>query len=166
MALERKSLNIMLVEDNPGDILLLEEAFQIAELSANWIIAQDGEEAVAMLHQAGRFQEIPRPDLVLLDLNLPRLDGRYVLGQIKSQTKFRQIPVFVLSTSTRQEDIDEAYALHANCYVPKPMELQRLIDLGREIHSFWLNTVRLPAGREQTLLSPLPHSSKRASVMH
>jgi chemotaxis family two-component system response regulator Rcp1 len=130
---------ILIVEDNTGDIRLLQEAFKEAGLVCRVHVVRDGEQAMAFLNRQGSFADSPRPALILLDLNLPRKDGREVLAEIKREVKFRQIPVVILTTSTSPDDIRKAYDLHANCYVPKPNDLDSLIDLSKTIHGLWLN---------------------------
>lgn len=140
-----KPVEILLVEDNPGDIRLIKEAFKECGFANNLNIIRDGEEALAYLRQEGDYVKSPRPAFILLDLNLPRKDGREVLAEIKGEKKLRQIPVVILSTSTSSEDVRRAYDLHANCYISKPIELEKLMQLGRSLEDFWLGTVILPA---------------------
>jgi chemotaxis family two-component system response regulator Rcp1 len=135
---------ILLVEDNPGDIRLMQEAFKDGGLLSNLSVVRDGEQAMAFLHQRGPHASSPRPDLILLDLNLPRKDGREVLAELKKEESLRQIPVVVLSTSTSPEDIRKSYDLHANCYIPKPADLDALIELRKLIEHFWLGAAILP----------------------
>jgi chemotaxis family two-component system response regulator Rcp1 len=135
---------ILLVEDNPGDIRLLQEAFKEGGLTCRLNITRDGEQAMAYLHQEGPYTRSPRPSLILLDLNMPRMDGRELLAEIKSERKFARIPIVILSTSTNQEDIQKAYELHANCYLPKPSDLDSLVQLSKVIEGFWLNAALLP----------------------
>ena len=135
---------ILLVEDNPGDIRLIQEAFREVGFPGQLAITRDGEQAMAFLRHEGVYRNSLRPSLILLDLNMPRKDGREVLAEIKQSEKFRQIPVLVLSTSTRAEDISNAYDLHANCYIPKPLDLDKLVELGVRLRSFWMCTVALP----------------------
>jgi chemotaxis family two-component system response regulator Rcp1 len=130
---------ILLVEDNPGDIRLMQEAFREGRFAWTLHITRDGEQAMAFLHHEKPYLNSPCPALILLDLNLPRKDGREVLAQIKQDENLRRIPVMVLSTSTRAEDIDKAYDLHANCYVTKPVDIEGLVELGRLIERFWLS---------------------------
>jgi two-component system, chemotaxis family, response regulator Rcp1 len=137
-------VEILLVEDNPGDIRLLQEAFKEGGLMCRLNITRDGEQAMAYLHNEGPYAQSPRPCLILLDLNMPRMDGRELLAEIKSERKFSRIPVMILSTSTDQEDIQRAYDLHANCYVPKPSDLDSLVQLSKVIERFWLNAALLP----------------------
>jgi chemotaxis family two-component system response regulator Rcp1 len=140
----RKPIEILLVEDNPGDIRLMQEAFREGRLAGKLHITRDGEQALAFLRREKPYESSPRPAVILLDLNLPRKDGREVLTEIKNEQSLRQIPVVVLSTSTRAEDIRTAYDLHANCYIPKPVDLDKLIEVGKIIEQFWLHTVILP----------------------
>jgi len=141
----RKPVEILLVEDNPGDIRLLQEAFKEGGFTSRLSIARNGEEALAFLRQEGEYAKSPRPAFILLDLNLPRKDGREVLSEIKKEKNLRQIPVVVLSTSTSSEDVRRAYDLHANCYIPKPVDLDKLVQLGRSLEEFWISTALLPA---------------------
>jgi CheY-like chemotaxis protein len=134
---------VLLVEDNPGDIRLVQEAFKEGGFPCKLHVTRDGEQAMAFLHQEPPYADSPRPTLILLDLNLPRKDGREVLSEIKHEEGLRKIPVMVMSTSTRAEDIDKAYDLHANCYIPKPVDVEGLVELGRLIERFWLNAAVL-----------------------
>jgi len=136
-------MNVLLVEDNPGDIRLMEEAVKEGAFTSNMHVARDGEQAMDFLHQQGRFAASPRPDLILLDLNLPRKSGREVLTEIKNERGLRQIPVVVLSTSANPEDISGAYDLHANCYLQKPGDLEGLLELCRSIECFWVRSALL-----------------------
>jgi two-component system, chemotaxis family, response regulator Rcp1 len=140
-----KKVEVLLVEDNPGDIRLIQEAFKEGEVYSHLNITRDGEQAMAYLRQEGTYSRSPRPAFILLDLNLPRKDGREVLEEIKSDKGLRQIPVVILSTSTNAEDVRRAYDLHANCYVPKPLDVDQLVHLGRSLEEFWLSTVLLPS---------------------
>ncbi|HUA84481.1 MAG TPA: response regulator [Bryobacteraceae bacterium] len=139
------SAEVLVVEDNPGDIRLLQEAFKEAGINCKLHITRDGEQAMAFLNHEGKYADSPRPSLILLDLNLPRKDGREVLAEIKREEGLMRIPVVVLSTSTSAADIQHAYGLHANCYVPKPADLAALICIGKVIENFWLKAVALPA---------------------
>ena len=141
----RKPVEILLVEDNPGDIRLILEAFKEGGFSSHLNVTRDGEQALAFLRQEGVYAESPRPAFIILDLNLPRKDGREVLAEIKKAKELRQIPVVILSTSTSMEDVSRAYDLHANCYVPKPLDVENLVQLGRSLEDFWLSTALLPA---------------------
>ena len=136
-----RTFEILLVEDNPGDIRLTKEALKEGTVRHKLLVACDGEEALTMLRGADRC----RPDLILLDLNLPRVDGREVLAEIKSDTELRRIPVVVLSTSTSNEDVICSYDLHANCYLSKPVDMNQFIEVVRSIEGFWLNVARLPS---------------------
>ena len=138
-----KKIEILLVEDNPGDIRLIQEAFRDGEVYSHLNITRDGEQAIAYLRQEGSYSKSPRPAFILLDLNLPRKDGREVLAEIKKDESLRSIPVVILSTSTNMEDVRRAYDLHANCYVPKPLDVEQLMHLGRTLEEFWLGTVLL-----------------------
>jgi chemotaxis family two-component system response regulator Rcp1 len=139
-----KPIEVLLVEDNPGDVRLTKEALKDGKVCNNLHVVEDGVEAVAFLRQQGRYEEAPRPDLILLDLNLPRKDGRDVLAEIKTDRGLRRIPVVVLTTSKADEDILKAYDLHANCYITKPVDLDQFMSLVRSIEDFWLAMVRLP----------------------
>ncbi|HXP88949.1 MAG TPA: response regulator [Bryobacteraceae bacterium] len=136
---------ILLVEDNAGDVRLLREALKECHLSSHLSVVRDGEQALAFLHRSGAYQKCPRPALILLDFNLPRKDGREVLAAIKQDDRLRGIPVIVLSSSTQAGDIARAYDLHANCFIPKPSNLEQLVSIGRQIETFWLGTAVLPA---------------------
>ena len=137
-------VEILLVEDNPGDARLTMEAFKASHLPHCLSHAQDGVEALEYLRRQGRYSQAQRPDLILLDLNLPRKDGREVLYDIKTDQELRRIPVVVLTTSQAQEDIQRAYSLYANCYICKPMELDDFTRIVRSIEDFWLSTAKLP----------------------
>jgi len=140
-----RSIEILLVEDNPGDIRLTQEAFKDGNLINNLNVVRNGVEALAFLRQKGKHQEAPRPDIILLDLNLPLKDGREVLAEIKADDDLKRIPIIILTTSTNQEDIFAAYDLHANCYITKPLDMRRFIDIVRTIQGFWFQIVRLPS---------------------
>ncbi len=139
-------IDILLVEDNPGDARLTIEALKDAKVRNRLAVATDGETALAMLHQEGAHRTVPRPDLILLDLNLPRLDGRELLQAIKGDESLRTIPVVVLTTSQAEKDIAESYRLNANAYVIKPVGLDQFLDIVRAIEGFWLEVVKLPHG--------------------
>lgn len=141
---ERSPVNILLVEDNPGDVRLTIEALRESKVLATLQVARDGLEALAVLRQEPPFAEARRPDLILLDLNLPRMDGRQVLETVKADTDLRQIPVVVLTTSAAEQDILQAYNLHANCYITKPVDMDQFIRVVQAIDNFWLTFVRLP----------------------
>lgn len=137
-------INILLVEDNPGDVRLTKEGFSEGKVINNLYVAEDGEEAMAFLRQEEPYQEMPRPDIILLDLNLPKKDGREVLEEIKSDPDLRAIPVIILTTSKAEEDILKTYNLHANCYITKPVNLEDFILITKSIESFWFSIVKLP----------------------
>lgn len=141
----RRPVEILLVEDNPGDVLLTREALKEGQVLNNLHVVEDGMEALAFLNQEKGYVGMPRPDLILLDLNLPRKDGREVLATIKADENLRCIPVVVLTTSEAEEDILMTYKLHANCYVPKPGDLDRFFRVIKSIGDFWLDIVRLPS---------------------
>jgi two-component system, chemotaxis family, response regulator Rcp1 len=135
---------ILLVEDNSGDQRLTLEALRNGGRAVNLNIVQDGVEAMAYLRQEGKYMSSPRPTLVILDLNLPKKDGREVLAEIKKDPDLRRIPVVVLTTSKAEEDINKSYEYHANCYITKPVDLDRFFAVVNAIEEFWLNTVELP----------------------
>jgi CheY-like chemotaxis protein len=138
------SIEILLVEDNPGDVRLTQEAFRESRVRNRLHVASDGVEALEFLRREGRFEDAPRPDLVLLDLNLPRKHGREVLQEIKTDPALLTIPVVVLTTSASDEDIEASYQLHANCYINKPIELDKFLKIVQSIEHFWISVVRLP----------------------
>jgi len=139
-----RAIEIFLVEDNPGDARLAVEALREAKVKnhLNWVA--DGVEALAYLRREGKFANAVRPDLILLDLNLPRKDGREVLSEIKADEKLKRIPVVILTTSQAEEDILKAYHLSANCYITKPVDLEQFIKVVKSIEEFWLTIVKLP----------------------
>nr|WP_246351304.1 response regulator [Deinobacterium chartae] len=138
----------MLVEDNPADALLTEEAFSQAEVPAQLWVVGDGVEALAFLRHEGEYEQVPRPDLILLDLNMPRMNGLELLEEVKSDPLLGDIPVVMLTTSTNREDVRRAYALHASAYVPKPMHLEAFLDMVRSFSGFWLHLAVLPVATE------------------
>ncbi len=138
------AVEILLVEDNPGDVRLAREVLKEGKISNILHVAADGVEAMAFLRREGRHADAARPDLVLLDLNLPRMDGREVLKEIKKDPDLRRIPVVVLTTSHDEADVFRTYDLHANCYITKPIDLEQFIGVVRAIESFWLSIVKLP----------------------
>lgn len=140
----RSAIEILLVEDNPGDVRLTQEALREAKVRNNLHVVEDGVAAMTFLNNEGEFTETPKPDLILLDLNLPKKDGREVLGEIKSSEHLKRIPVVVLTTSQAEQDIVRSYNLHANCYVTKPVDLDQFIRIVKSIEDFWLTIVRLP----------------------
>lgn len=139
-----KDIVILLVEDNPGDIRLTEEALKEGKVRNRLHVAMDGEEAMAFLRKEGEYAGAPMPDLILLDLNLPRKDGREVLAEIKDDDDLKRIPVVVLTTSQAEEDIARSYNLHANCYISKPVDLEQFLNVVHSIEEFWLSVVKLP----------------------
>ncbi len=139
-----RQVEILLVEDDPGDVVMTREAFQDYKIRNQLHVVNDGAEAMAFLRQEGEFAGRPRPDLVLLDLNLPRMDGREVLEAIKSDPELASIPVVVLTTSENEDDVLRSYSLHANAYVTKPVDFERFIEVVRQIDDFFVSVVRLP----------------------
>jgi len=139
-----RPIEILLVEDNPGDVRLAVEALKDAKVNNRLHVVEDGVEAMAFLHREDRYSEVPRPDVVLLDLNLPRKDGREVLADIKDDPVLRRIPVVILTVSKAEEDVLRTYDLHANCYITKPIDLGQFIKVVKAIESFWLTIVKLP----------------------
>lgn len=137
-------VEILLVEDNPGDVRLTQEALKEGEMEHNLNVVGDGEEALDFLHQQAEFEEAPPTHLVLLDLNLPKRDGREVLAEIKEDERLRRIPVIVLTTSEAEQDVMQTYDLHANCYITKPVDLDEFVDVVQSIERFWLSVVQLP----------------------
>ncbi len=137
-------LQILLVDDSPGDVALVEEAFMQWRIGNELKVVEDGEEALQFLRKEGRFKDEHRPDLVLLDLNLPKKSGREVLAAVKADESLRSIPVIVLTTSNAEQDVLKAYELHANCYLTKPIDMEEFIQKIRAIEEFWLMLARLP----------------------
>ena len=137
-------IEILLVEDNAGDVRLTREALKDAKVLNTLHVARDGEEAMDYLYHKGKYADAPRPDLILLDLNLPRKDGREVLAEIKADEDLKRIPVVILTTSKSEEDVLKVYNLHANCYVTKPLDLDQFIRVVQAIEDFWFTVVRLP----------------------
>jgi two-component system, chemotaxis family, response regulator Rcp1 len=135
---------ILLVEDNPGDVRLTMEALKEGKILNEVRVVEDGVEAMDFLHRTGKYTDAPRPDLILLDLNLPKKDGREVLAEIKEDDSLKKIPVVVLTTSAAERDILRAYNLHANCYITKPVDLDQFIHVVQLIEDFWLTIVKLP----------------------
>jgi two-component system, chemotaxis family, response regulator Rcp1 len=144
MADRGRALEILLVEDNPGDVRLAQEALHDAKMSNNLNVVADGVEALAYLRREGQHAKAPRPDLVLLDLNLPKKDGREVLQEVKEDPDLRTIPVVVLTTSDAEADVIRSYELHANAYVRKPVDFDAFIEVVRTIEDFWFMVVKLP----------------------
>ncbi len=137
-------VEILLVEDNPGDVRLTKEAMKEGKIRNNLSVASDGVEAMAFLRREGKYADAPRPDVVMLDLNLPKKDGRSVLKEIKEDPNLRRIPVVILTSSKADEDVLNSYDLHANCFVTKPGDLEQFIDVVRSVEGFWLQIVKLP----------------------
>jgi len=139
-----KPIDILLVEDNPGDVRLTYEALKEGKVLNSLQVVGDGIEALAFLRHEGAYAKAPHPDIILLDLNLPRMDGREVLAEIKNDPDLRRIPVVILTTSKAEEDIIKTYNLHANCYITKPVDLDQFINVVKSVEEFWFTIVRLP----------------------
>jgi CheY-like chemotaxis protein len=139
-------VEILLVEDSPGDVRLTREALKEGQLQVRLSVVGDGESALAFLHRQDPYAQAPRPDLVLLDLNLPRMGGHEVLARIKGDAGLRRIPVVMLSSSQAEQDVRASYDLHANCYIAKPVELDQFLRVVRSIEEFWLTVAKLPRG--------------------
>ena len=141
-----KVVDILLVEDNEGDARLAMEAMRDSKIRNKMHHVSDGEEAMAFLHKEGKYTNVSRPDLVLLDLNLPKKGGRQVLAEIKEDDELKRIPVVILTVSSAEEDILKTYNLHANCYITKPIDLSQFMKVVHSIEDFWLTIVKLPSG--------------------
>ena len=141
---EGRVIQVLLIEDSPGDVRLTREAFRDTNMSVRLHVASDGVEAMAFLRQEGDHVDAPRPDLILLDLNLPKMDGREVLVHIKADDNLKTIPTVILTTSEEEADISTSYQLHANCYLNKPVQLEEFEALVKSINDFWLTKARLP----------------------
>jgi CheY-like chemotaxis protein len=139
-----KLVEILLIEDNPGDARLTKEALKDGKVKINLSIVYDGEEGTDFLYRRNKYTDAPRPDLIILDLNLPRKNGREVLAEIKNDENLKSIPVIILTMSQAEEDILRTYNLHANCYLTKPIDLNKFLDLVKSIENFWLTLVKLP----------------------
>jgi len=139
-----KAIDILLVEDNPGDADLAREALEKNKMCNELYVVSDGVEAMAFLRREGKYADVPRPDLILLDLNLPKKDGREVLAEIKTDENLKRIPVVILTMSQSEEDILKTYNLHANCYITKPIDLAQFFKVVQSIQDFWLGIVILP----------------------
>jgi CheY-like chemotaxis protein len=137
-------IDVLLVEDDPGDALMTQEAFEHHKIRNTLHVVKDGVEALTFLRREGEYADAPRPGLILLDLNLPRKDGREVLAEVKADAELRHIPVVVLTTSDAEEDILRSYSLHANAYVTKPVDFDRFIEVIRQIDDFFVTVVKLP----------------------
>ncbi len=140
-----QQIEILLVEDNPGDVRLMQEVFKEGQVNNNLYVCKDGIEALKFLRKQDQYQNAVRPDLILLDLNLPKMDGRELLAEIKKDKNLRAIPVVVLTTSKAEEDIIRTYNLHANCYISKPVDFDQFIKVVEAIESFWMTIVILPS---------------------
>jgi len=141
-------IEILLVEDSPSDVRLTQEALKEEKLHNNLHVVSDGVEAMAFLRREGKYAKAPRPDLILLDLNLPKKDGREVLKEIKDDDHLKSIPVVVLTVSKAEEDVLKTYHLHANCYITKPLDLHQFSRVVRSIKDFWLTIVKLPSNNQ------------------
>lgn len=141
---EKKLIEILLVEDNPGDIRLTQEGLKETKILNNLHIAMDGVEAMNFLRKVGKYANVPRPDLILLDLNLPKKDGREVLAEIKDDNDLKRIPVVILTVSQAEEDILKTYNRHANCYINKPVDFEQFLKVVQSIEDFWVGIVKLP----------------------
>lgn len=139
-----RPVEVLLVEDNLGDVRLTREALKEGKVLNRLNVVTDGTEALAYLRKEGKYAEVPSPDLILLDLNLPKRDGREVLADIKSDDQLKRIPVVILTTSEDKQDVLRSYSLHANCYITKPVDLEQFIDVVKSIEDFWLGIVVLP----------------------
>ncbi len=140
-----RPIEVLLVEDNPGDVRLTEEALKEGKLAVHLTVARDGLEATEILHRRNSYANATRPDLILLDLNLPKIDGRQVLQEIKNDPKLMRIPVVVLTTSEADSDILTTYGSHANCYITKPVDMDRFVDIVKLLEEFWFTIVKLPS---------------------
>jgi CheY-like chemotaxis protein len=143
--IDARPVEILLVEDSPSDTELTVEALQEAKVRNHLSMVEDGVQALEFLRRQGKYAEAPRPDLIMLDLNLPRKDGREVLAEIKSDDRLKTIPVVVLTTSRAEQDVLQAYRFHANCYITKPVDFEQFLSVVRSIESFWLMLVTLPS---------------------
>jgi CheY-like chemotaxis protein len=141
---ETRPIDILLVEDDPGDVLITKEALEHSKVTNNLTCVEDGEQALAFLRREGEHAGATRPDLILLDLNLPRRDGREVLAEVKNDPELRRIPIVVLTTSQAEEDILRSYDLHANAFVSKPVDFDRFVEVVRQVDEFFFTVVRLP----------------------
>lgn len=140
-----KSIDILLAEDNIGDIRLTEEAIKESKLKINLHVVMDGEEAMKYLRKEGKYADEPRPDLIILDLNMPKKDGRQTLAEIKADQKFKKIPVVILTISKAENDVLQSYEHHANCYITKPLDLDKFVEVVKTLDNFWFSIVTLPS---------------------
>jgi CheY-like chemotaxis protein len=155
--IDERPVEILLVEDSPSDTDLTVEALREARIRNHLTIAEDGVQALEMLRRQGKYAGAPRPDLIMLDLNLPRKDGREVLAEIKADDSLKTIPVVVLTTSRAEQDVLQAYKHHANCYITKPVDFEQFLNVVRSIESFWLMVVTLPCpGKSAQAVAPQP----------
>jgi CheY-like chemotaxis protein len=138
------AIDVLLVEDDPGDVLMTREAFEDHKVRNNLFVVTNGVEAMAFLRKEGEYAEVPTPDLILLDLNLPKMDGREVLAAIKEDDELHSIPVVILTTSEAEEDVVRSYSLHANAYVTKPVDFEQFVHVVQQIDDFFVSVVRLP----------------------
>lgn len=145
MSVYNGCIQVLLVEDNPGDVRLTKEALKEGKLLNQLTVVGDGVEALSFLRKQGIYADAPQPELILLDLNLPKKDGREVLAEIKADPNLRRIPVLVLTTSSSEEDILKIYDLHANCYITKPVDLEQFMGVVKSIEDFWVSVVKLPS---------------------
>jgi CheY-like chemotaxis protein len=144
-----RPIEILLIEDNPGDVRLTKEALRTSKVPHRIRVAEDGIEASAILFQQGQHADAPRPDLIVLDLNLPRKDGRAVLAEVKADPRLKRVPIVILTTSQSEPDILQAYDTHANSYITKPMDYEKFQAAIKAIESFWLSVVRLPLAKDE-----------------
>ncbi len=142
-----RPIELLLVEDSEPDVRLTQEALKEAKVRNRLSVVEDGVDAMEFLRRQGRHADAPRPDLILLDLNLPRKDGRQVLKEVKADDSLKRIPVVILTTSKSEEDVLRAYDLHANCYITKPVDFNRFMEVVKSVEEFWLTVVRLPEDR-------------------
>lgn len=142
--LEAKVIDILLVEDNPGDVRLAQEALKESKIRNKLFVVEDGVEAMAFLRRQGKYADVPRPDLIILDLNLPRKSGREVLAEVKTDESLKRIPVVVLTVSRAEEDVIKCYNHYANCYITKPLDFNQFMEVTKTIEEFWLTIVKLP----------------------
>ncbi len=145
MAPEPRIVDVLLIEDNPIDVMVTKEAFDKGRLRNHLHAVYDGVEALDFLRRTGSYSNAPRPDLIMLDLNLPKKDGREVLAEIKKDPALRRIPVVILTTSKAEEDIVNSYELHANCFITKPIDLDKFVKVVQSIEEFWFSIVKLPS---------------------
>ena len=143
-----RPVEILLVEDNPGDVRLTKEAIKEAKIINNLNVVEDGVEALAYLRKKGKFKDVNRPDIIFLDLNLPKKNGREVLAEIKQDINLKQIPVVILTVSKAEEDVIKTYELHANCFITKPVDMDQFIKVVKSLENFWFSIVKLPPNKD------------------